>query len=96
MKSRSLKCNSLVPTNILFHIYIHQLVYIKKKTADTGEYKVGNNGNNGNIANLVRLWKKQLFLYKAKWDSSLHELLHKLLELLYNIQDDLQHPLSYS
>ena len=52
MKSTTLKCNSNLPNDIIFHIYQHQLVPKKKKTANIWKYIVGNIGN---FANLERL-----------------------------------------
>ena len=45
IKYIKLKCNSLIPHDIYFHIYSPQNVQKKQETANVCEYKVGNNAN---------------------------------------------------
>ena len=57
MKSLILKCNPQMLTDISFHIYWHNMMQIKKKTANMWEYKFGDYANIGNFA---CLWKPHL------------------------------------
>ena len=54
MNSETMKYNPLKPTEIWFHIYLHQMVQIKKEVTNIWEYKIGSNAN---IANFVCLWE---------------------------------------
>ena len=45
MNSETMKYNPLKPTEIYFHIYLHQMVQIKKEVTNIWEYKIGSNAN---------------------------------------------------
>ena len=51
------KCNSLVPSDILCCIYWYNTIRVKKDAPNVWDHT---NGNNATITNFVALWKPQL------------------------------------